>query len=660
MPSTRPSRRCGKILFAFGAVVASGYAAPPSAHAFGFDFFGLFGSKEDAVPPVTASAVVYDVSLEGVPDKGLEQSLRDASTLYRLRQEPPPDGTGVLRRAEADLPRLIDALWGAGYYEGNVTITVAGVPVDGDSQDAAVVRRAEALRGRAVVPVRIVVQPGPLFTISDVVARSAATREVFPPEVLPARVMRLKAGDPAGSASVVAAEARIVDHFRSRGHPFAKIVRTDPVVDHRSKTMHVTFSVDPGPVAGLGPVTVRGTQDVDPAVVRSFIYTEPGDPYSPKALADIRKSVSRIEALASVRVREAEALDAYGNLPLTVDVTERPPRLFGFGVQYSTIDGPGARVYWAHRNLFGGAERLRLDATVSATDPAKSGAPTHKEFDWSDIGGRFSASFLKPALWGSRNDLLIDGYVYREVTEGYTARAVGGTAAIRHRFTDRFSIQGGIEAERGQASDVLGRIDYTLIGLPVGLTYDSTDSLLDPTEGFRVTASLAPYPSFFGSDPGIFVARGQASTYYALDEERAYVLAGRIGVGSITGAALDEIPANRRFYAGGGGSVRGYAYQSLGPRGPFDEPIGGRSLLEGSLEARIKVTDVIGIVPFVDAGTAFESSFPDFDETIHVSAGIGLRYYTGIGPIRVDVAFPLNRERGDSTAALYISLGQAF
>nr|WP_046861821.1 autotransporter assembly complex family protein [Microvirga massiliensis] len=647
-------------MFAFGAFVASGCAIPEPAHAFPFDFFGLFGSDKDGPPPVTPNAVVYDVVFEGVPDKGLEQSLRDASTLYRLREEPPPDGTGVLRRAEADLPRLTDALWGAGYYDGLVTITVASVPVAGESRDNAAIRRAEALRGRAIVPVRIVVQPGQLFTISDVLVLSAETGAVFPPDVLPARVTRLKAGDPASSASVLAAEARIVDHFRSRGYPFAKIARRDPVVDHRSKTMHVSFFVDPGPVAGLGPVTVRGTQDVDPAVVRSFIYTEPGDPYSPKALADIRKSVSRIEALASVRVREAEALDAYGNLPLTVDVTERPPRLFGFGVQYSTIDGPGARVYWAHRNLFGGAERLRLDATVSATDSARSGAPTHKEFDWSDIGGRFSASFLKPALWGSRNDLLIDGYVYREVTEGYTARAVGGTAAIRHRFTDRFSIQGGIEAERGQASDVLGRIDYTLIGLPVGLTYDSTDSLLDPTEGFRVTASLAPYPSFFGSDPGIFIARGQASTYYALDEERSYVLAGRIGLGSITGAALDEIPANRRFYAGGGGSVRGYVYQSLGPRGPFDEPIGGRSLLEGSIEARIKVTDVIGIVPFMDAGTAFESSFPDFDETIRVSAGIGLRYYTGIGPIRVDVAFPLNRQHGDSTAALYISLGQAF
>jgi translocation and assembly module TamA len=250
--------------------------------------------------------------------------------------------------------------------------------------------------------------------------------------------------------------------------------------------------------------------------------------------------------------------------------------------------------------------------------------------------------------------------VAREVTEGYTSRAAGATAAIRHRFTDTFSVQGGLEVETGQASDALGRLDYTLVGLPFALTYDSTDSLLDPTRGVRVTASATPYPAWLASDPGIFVLRGQASTYYAIDEEARYILAGRVGFGSITGADLADIPANRRFFAGGGGSVRGFKYKTLGPKDPFGDPLGGRSLIEGSIEARIKVTDTIGIVPFVDAGTAFASSFPDFDEKVRVAAGLGLRYQTGIGPIRLDVAFPLNRERGESSAAVYIGLGQAF
>jgi translocation and assembly module TamA len=643
------------------AVISIGIAAQP---ALAFDFFGLFGSDDEPPPAASVEGIVYDLRFEGVEDSDLRRALEDASLLHRLRQEPSPDAEGILRRAEADIGRLTDALWGTGYYDGTVSILVDGVPVRLNEPANGLSRRLERYRRRAPVPIVVAVAPGTQFTIGAVSVRNARTGAPFAPATLPPRIVRLEPGDPARSSTILAAQARIVDHFRSQGHPFADAAADDAVVDHRSKTLSVAFRVDPGPVAGLGPVTVRGTQDVDPAVVRSFIYTEPGDPYSPKALADIRKSVSRIEALGSVRVREAEALDAAGNLPLFVDVTERPPRLIGFGLRYSTIDGPGIRAYWAHRNLFGGAERLRLDADLFL---AENQSPVDEllgrrddGWDWSDLGGRFSASFLKPALWGTRNDLLIDAFAARETTEGYTSRAAGGTAAIRHRFSDTFSIQGGLEVERGQTSDSIGQVDYTLVGLPLSVIYDSTDNLLDPTEGFRVSGSLVPYPEALGSDPGMFLVKGQASTYYSLDEASRYIIAGRVGFGSITGADLDEIPANRRFFAGGGGSVRGYEYRTLSPLGPFGEPIGGRSLLEGSLEARIKVTDVIGIVPFVDAGTAFESSFPDFDESIRVAAGIGLRYYTGIGPIRVDVAFPLDRRRGDNTAALYISLGQAF
>jgi translocation and assembly module TamA len=656
-----PPRR--KIVTAVGALVSSiGLASQP---ALGFDFFGLFGSDDDPPEAASVDAIVYDVDFEGTDDKDLLQALRDASTLYRLRQDPPPDGEGVIRRAEVDGPRLTDALWGAGYYNGAVSILVDGVPMaasrEGASRSSG---RLELYRRRAPVPIRVVVNAGTQFTIRNVVVRNSVTRVPFDETILPPYIARLRVGDPARSASILAAEARIVDHFRGRGHPFAKALSRDAVVDHRSGTLDVTFVLEPGPVAGLGPVTVKGTETVDPAVVRSFIYTQPGDPYSPDALRDIRKSVSRIEALASVRVREAEALDANGNLPLAIEVTERPPRLVGFGLRYSTIDGPGVRAYWAHRNLFGGAERLRFDADLFLADNDRPydflTGKREKEWDWSDLGGRFSVSFLKPALWGTRNDLLVDAFAARETTEGYTSRAAGGTAVIRRRFSDTFSIQGGIEVEHGQASDVLGQVDYTLVGLPLSLTYDSTDNPLDPTRGFKISGGVTPYPDVLGSDPGLFLVRGQASTYYSFDEEGRYILAGRVGFGSLSGADLADIPANRRFFAGGGGSVRGYEYRSLGPRGPFDEPIGGRSLLEGSIEARIKVTDVIGIVPFVDAGTAFESSIPDFDESIRVAAGIGLRYYTGIGPIRLDVAFPVDRRKGDSAAALYISLGQAF
>ncbi len=631
-----------------------------SHQAVAFDLFGWFGGSDDPPPP-SAEALPYSLDyVVGSDTKNLEQTLKDASTLQSLQSDPPPDAAALVARAQADLPRLIDALWGAGYYNARVAINVAGVPLMlQSSRTEAAARAVAGYRARALVPVQIIADPGPQFALRDVSILDARTGRPFLPGELPPRTVQMKPGDPARSADILAAEARIVDHFRAESRPFAKVERREPVVFHPAQVMDVSLAVNPGPRAGIGPITIQGAEGVDPAVVRSFIYTEPGDPYSPAELASMRKSISQIEALSSVRIREAEVLDAYGNLPLFVELTERPPRIIGASAQYSTTDGPALRAYWAHRNLFGGAERLRLEGNLFYLTEDGGRPDEENEFDWSDLGGRFRASFLKPALWGTRNDLLVDALVERDRTEGYTSRLVNATAAIRHRFSETFSIQGGIEYERGQTSDVLGQIDYTLVGLPVSLSYDSTDNPLNPTEGIRLIASVTPYPEFLGSSVPITVARGTASAYYSLDEESRYVLAGRIGLGSIVGADLDEIPANRRFFAGGGGSVRGYTYRTLGPTF-LGEPVGGRSLLEASLEARIKVTDTIGIVPFVDAGTAFESSYPDFDERIRIGAGLGLRYYTGIGPIRLDVAIPVNRERGDPTYAIYVGIGQAF
>lgn len=640
-----------------GLLVGGVSAAPAIA----LDLFGWLRGGRDAPPPPGPEALSYSLDFTvGGDDKRLQQVLKDASTLQSLQSDPPPDAAALVSRAEADLPRLIDALWGAGYYNARVTINVAGVPLSLQAaRTDAAGRAVAAYRSRALVPIQIVADPGPQFVLRDVAVRDARTERPFPPGELPPRVVKLEPGDPARSADIIAAQARIVDHFRSQSRPFAKVSSQDPVVFHPERVMDLGLGVDPGPRAGIGAIAISGAENVDPAVVRSFIYTEPGDPYSPAELASMRKSISQIEALSSVRIRQGEALDAYGNLPLFVELTERPPRVVGASVQYSTTDGPAVRAYWAHRNLFGGAERLRLEGSVFYLTEDGGQPDRDQKSTWEDLGGRFRASFLKPALWGTRNDLLVDALVERDRTEGYTSRLANVTAGIRHRFSETFSVQGGIEYERGQTTDVLGQIDYTLVGLPVSLSYDSTDNLLNPTEGIRVLASVTPYPEFLGSSVPMTIARGTASAYFSLDEEDRYILAGRLGLGSIVGADLDEIPANRRFFAGGGGSVRGYRYRTLGPTF-LGEPVGGRSLLEASLEARIKITDTIGIVPFVDAGTAFESSIPDLDERVRVSAGLGLRYYTGIGPIRLDVAVPVNPERGDPSYAIYVGIGQAF
>jgi len=655
-------RRPGRIGVG-SVIVCLGLAWPGAALA--FDILGLFGLGEKP-PAVSQQTLPYELTVEVEPDD-LSQSLKDASQLYALRQDAPPDGQALARRAEADLAPLIDALWGAGYYDATVAIDVAGVPLQlQQSRVDAAAAAAERHRARTLVPVRIRATPGPLFTLRDIRITDARTRAPFPPEELPPRIVRIKPGDPARAADLRAAQAAIVDHFRDHSHPLAKIASITPVVDHARKIMDVAIVVDPGPRAPFGDVTVSGQSNVDPAVVRSHVYIERGDPYSPKVLADTRKSVLQLPAISSVRIREPDRLAPDGTLPIVVEVADRKPRVVGFSAQYSTLDGPALRAYWQHRNLFGGAESLRLEGEVFVPPRVDSSFfDTVQNFSWSDLGGRFKASFVKPALQGTRNDLLIDALAEKDRTGGdqyggYDSRRVLATAALRHRFSQTFSVQGGVAAEVGETSDSLGIVDYQLVGLPVSLTYDSTDRLLDPTKGIRVTAAATPYPSFLGSSINLFETIVRASAYHAVDDEARVILAGRVALGALVGPALADIPSNHRFYAGGGGSVRGYRYRSLSPLGPTGQVIGGRSLLEASFEARVKITDTIGLVPFFDVGGAFDSSYPDFDEPLRYAAGIGLRYYTAIGPIRLDAAVPLNPREGDQSFAVYLGIGQAF
>lgn len=645
-------KRAGAALCLLAAVGVAAFAAPARAQ---FDFFGLFGRDEEPPEP-SAEALPYDVELVVEGEADVDDALETISTLYRLRGDPPPDAEALVRRAQSDLVPFIDALWGLGYYNARVRIEVAGVPLTIRGENAAAAAQAaRALRGQALVPVRVLIETGEIFRMRQI-------RVLGPDGVpldLPEGVYALEPGDPAASAAILAAQANIVDYYRAASRPLAEIAAVDPVVVHPEGVMDLAIRVDPGPVAGIGPVAVSGNERVPEAVIRSFIYTEPGDPYSPEALASMRRSIGQIEAISAVRVNEADALNENGNLPLDVVVSERLPRVFGVQASYSTSDGPAATVYWAHRNLFDGAERLRLEASAIYLTQTGARAQATDEEWWDDLGGKVSASFLKPALWGTRNDFLADALVSRDRTSGYTAELVNVTAGIRHRFGERSNLQVGGEYEIGRGTDVLGDYDYTLVGLPVAFVHDATTSRLDPREGYRIRAGVTPYLEAFGSSVGFTYADAELSAYVPLDPLQRYVIAGRVEVGSIVGAELNEVPTNRRFFSGGGGSVRGYAYRSLGPQ-LAGEPIGGRSLFEASLEARLRVTDTIGIVPFVDAGSAFRESYPSFDEELRFAAGIGLRYHTPIGPLRADVAFPLNPEDGDDAFGLYLGIGQAF
>ena len=655
--------RPGRVRLALVAACAGASLCAGVDGARAFDFFGLFASDE--APPASRVAISYSVAIDVFGgDGGIKTAVSDASSLYRLRKDPPPDGDSLARRATNDFGAILDALWGLGYYNATVQISIAGADSTIVSPNiAAFARAADSYRNRAPAPVTIKVDPGPLFRLGSIRVVNGAG-EVYSPESLPPRAVGLKPGDPAAAADLRAAEARIVDYFRYQGRPLAKVLSIAPVVNHATETMDVTVFAAPGPVAPFGEATLNGPKTFPAAVARSFLYIEPGDPYSPKAIADARTSLREIPAVGGVRIVESKTLDALGRLPYDVDIEDRLPYAVGASAKYSSINGPAGQAYWEDRNVFGGAERLRLQADIFYAPPWYVTSTSVKSFSIHDIGGRVSASFLKPALWGTRNDFLLDALGEKMSTSGvgfvgYQAEDADATAALRHRFSQNFWVQAGIEGQTGVATDSLGRVNYTLVGAPLSVNYDTTDSKLDPTRGVRLNASAAGYGEFLGSTLNLAQFKARGSAYYAVDADSRFVLAGRVTLGAEDGPALDEIPANWRFYSGGGGSVRGYAYDSLGPRNIFGV-VGGRSLFEASAELRVKITDTIGIVPFFDAGNAFETVYPNFSAPLYMSAGLGFRYYTAIGPIRLDVAFPFQRVPGSGPVAVYVSIGQAF
>ncbi len=605
-------------------------------------------AQEPVPPAVAEDRVRYTVTIDITgADDNLEESIRAASNLETLVDEPPPGAAGLVRRAAADIERFLGALYAEGHYGGLIEMTLAGTPIEAED----VIGAVEAAAARGPVPVRVRITAGPQYTFGEIAFEDADTGRPGLPLPIDTSDIGIAPGDPARGADVLAAEGVIVDEMRALGYPLASVPSREAVADHATDTLDVTFRLSPGRPAVFGPVEVRGADGVDPAFIERYADVPAGEAYSPEEVDRIREQLARLDAFQSVRIVEGDEVTPDGLIPLYIEVEERLPRFIGFGAAYSTTEGAALNAYWGHRNLFGGAERLRIEGQVSRLF----------DNDIEDLQYLGLVTFEKPGIWTPADNLLVEARAFRERPEAYESHGVGGTVSIRRRFSRHLTGQIGVEFEESRITDAFGTNNYTLVGLPVQLDWDSTDNRLDPTEGFRARLAVSPFFEAVGSSLDLTVARGSVSAYHAFDTEGRYIIAGRVAAGTIDGPALEFIPADRRFYAGGGGSVRGYDYQSLSPRDPATgQIIGGKSLFEASLEFRLRVTETIGIVPFIDIGGAFASATPDFGDEMRAGAELGFRYYTAIGPIRVNVATPLDPRPGDPNVAVYVGLGQAF
>lgn len=609
--------------------------------------FELFGLKlferdkaetEDVIGQPQNYAVDFVVEGE---DSELTKALKNASTLWADREKPASGSAGLIAKARGDYARLLNALYGEARYGPTISITIEG-------QEAADLAADAELPDPAAV--RIAIDPGPLFHF-----REARIINPAPP---PAH-RRDEVPNPAGEGFVPGAVARsgtivkagrlAVDAWRQQGYAKAEIAEQRVIAAHRTSTIDATIDIHPGRKAYYGPVTVVGTERLDPAFIAYMTGLRQGEEYDPDDIKDASDRLARLEVFRSARFDEADEIGPGGILPIEVAVQERLPRRVGVGGSYSTVDGLGLEAYWLHRNLFGRAERLRFDGKIAGIG---------KTIDPTEFTYHLGATFTKPGVITPDTDFVTSLSGDREVLEAYTRTGVTAEAGFRHQFTRELSGRAFLNAGYNKFEDDFGIRHFLTVGLAGALTYDSRDNPADATEGVFLEAVAEPFYEFeYGNVAARFTGEGRA--YYGFGEEKRVVLAGRLKVGSLIGPPVEETPPNMLFFAGGGGSVRGYAYRNIGVPTAVGVA-GGRSLIEASAELRLRVTDTIGVVGFVDAGYVGADSIPDFSEDLKIGVGAGLRYLTGLGPIRFDAAVPLDPGPGDPDVAFYIGIGQAF
>src|SRR5215469_5986962 len=575
--------------------------------------------------PTAFADVNYRAEITGAEDSDLASLLDKVSELKTLEDKPPVSEEALRRRADGDLGRLADAAHSLGYWDAQFSYDL-----DTEVDPA---------------KVSVKVDPGPLYHVASV----AVLRPDGQPLPIPGEPkLPLKPGDPARTAPVVATETALVSAFGDSGHPFAKVVDRRVEIDRDAKTMDVTYALDPGPAERFGPVAINGLEQLNPAYVEGRIRWQPGAVYDASKVEDTRRALLESGLFSTVQITPTPNPDDPEEVRMTVEATERVRHTVGAGLAYNTSQGFGARAFWEDRNLFGNAENLRLSAEVG------------QQLD------DFRANFRRPDFFAIDQDFLATVEVANDNPVAYRSRRALATGGLERRFGRMLTGGVAFEIEKAnvvQLADVnprTGSQRYELAGLPAYLKLDTTDNLLNPTAGYRAQLSVTPAHTFSGSNLTFVANLISGSTYLALGAEDRAILAGKLALGSLDGAPLSQLPSDQRNYAGGGFSIRPYAYLMSVPLAPNNVPIGVRSSLVMNLEARVKITETIGIVPFFDAGSYYESPVPQLDRTLLYGVGLGLRYYTAFGPLRLDLATPLHKRSGDSPIQVYISLGQAF
>ncbi len=571
--------------------------------------------------PVLAAEYPYRVRIRGIDDRNLLNDLRSVSNMIELRKHPPASLRQLERRAHNDRDRFLRVLRAYGYYDASIDIRIR--------------------EDRSPVRVRFGIDTGPRYTLRDLLVEWD--------EPLPATLhwqiedmLRAERGAPAVAQQVVRLEERLVQRLQQNGYAFAAPRQRSVWVSHAGQAMDVTFELTRGPSVDFGETTIEGLTTVRARFVENKIPWSAGDPFNLSQLRLAQRRLMASDLFSSARVIRADEPDEENRVSVQLELSERKHRSLTLGASYMSDEGAGGRMGWEHRNFFGAGERVTL------------------AYAQSEIGYGASARFIKPDVWRPDQQLTWDIRTDYEEPDAFRSRSARTLVSLERPLRPQLMGTAGIGFKYASVREDVRDERFGLIYLPLRVAWDGSDSVLDPRDGMRVSLSTAPYRDVIDTEITFLKSRLATTVYFPLIRRPVIDGALRVVIGQIAGVGRDAVPADERLYAGGGGSVRGYAFQSVGPL-DGKRPLGGRSEILTSAELRWRINEEFGLVAFIDGGTVPAAPFPDDTDDTLWGTGAGFRYFTPVGPLRFDLAFPLNRRSGiDDNYQFYISLGQAF
>nr|WP_258043014.1 BamA/TamA family outer membrane protein [Sphingomonas sp. NBWT7] len=610
-------------------------------------------STADTVPLQTvadikdadAPEIRYETVVRGLEPLGLDDEFKSLSAL-REGHGKAGNATQVNARAKEDEGLAVRLMKSLGYYDGVAVSTLENVP-------------GEPAKLRAIVTAT----PGRLYKLDQITVNAGPT---VPPNLVREQ-LPLKTGDPIEAARIQGAEANVSLILPQRGYPFVKVGERDILLDDETVTGDYTLPVDTGPRSSFGVLRPEGDAVFDVEHLNVFPRFKQGDLFDTRKRDDLREALvatGLFDTLAVEPVRTGQpGPDGTEQVDLVVRQSKGPWRSLAGSAGYGTGEGVKVEGSWTHRNLFPPEGALVLTA-IGGTQQQGASATFRRQ-----NAGKRDRSFSAGVAANHSNYDAFDAFT----GTAFVRWAYDSTPIWQKRFTYAFGAEltGTNESVFDFTRNERVRRTYGIAAIPAQAVWDTSDDLLNPTKGYRLKLNLSPETSVQGSVRPYARTMIEGTVYYPVSD--SLVIAGRARAGSIFGIDRDDIAPSRRYYGGGGGSVRGYGFQRLGPFEPVSSlvpnedgeidigdlrPVGGRSINEFALEARYRFGN-FGIVPFIDAGNAYESTFPKASD-LRFGAGVGGRFYTNFGPMRVDLATPLNPRPGDGKIALYVSIGQAF